>query len=112
MTNDGDVAISPGGDLAVVSGIPNLDQAVRNRLLTEPDEYFFGDYGATLKQYVDSVDPTAVQKIPQDIAASLAQDPRIASASATATQATSGDITVVITYVSAFGDASTLEVSP
>ena len=114
MSNDGDLQASPGGDLATVTDVANLNQAVNNRLLTEPDEYFFSDYGTTLKQYVDSVDPMVTTNIQQDVPASLLNDPRISSASANATFIQNSDgshsLAVQATVVSAFGDASSVGV--
>jgi len=113
MTIEGDLQAAPGGDLALVTGINNLDQAVVNRVLTQPDEYLFDDYGCTLRQYVDSVDPTILDQIPQDVSASLLEDARLSGSTVSVTQdASSGDLTVLITYMSAFGDASSLEVTP
>ena len=111
MTNDGDLQAAPGGDLALVTDLANLNQAVTNRVLIEPDEYLFGDYGCTLKQYVDSVDPTVPTRIQQDVPASLLEDTRIAAATATVVQNTDGSLTVQIDVISAFGASSSVEVA-
>lgn len=112
LTNDGDIQAAPGGDLSLVTGLDNLNQAVVNRVLTQPDEYLFGDYGCTIKQYVDSVDPTLRVQIPPDVTASLLEDSRISDVSVNVTQDSSGDTTVQINYASAFGDTSSVEVTP
>ncbi|MHB1702419.1 MAG: hypothetical protein ACYCSN_20255 [Acidobacteriaceae bacterium] len=114
MAVTGDIQAAPGGDLALVTDIANLDQANTSRLLTTPDEYLFGEYGCTLKQYVDvNVDAGLEAQIQQDITASLLEDPRNGSVpSITVTTNGLETMTISLSVVSAFGDSSNLEVSP
>jgi len=121
MTVDGDLQVTAGGDLAFVTGIANLQQAVNNRVLTLQDEYLFAQgsistdtsYGSTLKQFVDvTITPELREAIPQDVIASLNNESRLSSTSATVDTSVSGQLTVIISVVSAYGDSFDTTVYP
>lgn len=70
------------GQVPTVSGIDNIKQAVRNRLLTELDVYVecCDDYGTTLRDMLNKdLDDNTIEWIKADIRMNVLKDPRIAS---------------------------------
>jgi phage baseplate assembly protein W len=89
-----DVALSGGllvddgnGDFAVVSGPANMVQAVQNRLDSEPGELqFWLPYGCRVHELLgQGTSAPLVQLAASFVCAAVKQDPRISSASVTAT---------------------------
>lgn len=68
-----------GGDFALVAGVPNLTQALRHRLDTEPGELLFHpDYGCLVRRLIGTVaGPVAGQLAREYVRAALLADERI-----------------------------------
>lgn len=90
--DSGDLTIS-NGDLAVVSGFPNLQQALQNRLETEKGELVYHpDYGNGLLAYLGTINGfPLVVFANKEITRTLLADPRVYSVSSISTQA-NGDV--------------------
>ena len=71
--------MTEGGDFAVVSGVANLKQALKNRIETEQGELIYHpEYGSGIRRIVGSVNgPTAELLSAQYAKAAVASDPRI-----------------------------------
>lgn len=85
----GDLQADAGGDFAIVSGLPNLRQALSHRLDTDRGELgFHPEYGSLLRRIVGTVNgPTAGLLAASYAKSAVAADPRIQ-------QVTSSDATV------------------
>lgn len=79
LDSNGDLILTPQGDVQTVSEIDNIKQAVRIRLQTIPDSYLFGDdLGSDLGETVDeALTPQAIKLIEQYAMNALEDDPRI-----------------------------------
>lgn len=75
----GDLIIGTTGDIQLVSGQFNLQQRIRNRLQTLPDYYYFGDWGSTVKLFVDYAGGDFETQIQQAVTSALNDEPTIAS---------------------------------
>lgn len=73
----GDLAISTSGDIQLISDAGNLKQRLSNRIQTLPKEYYFGDFGSTLKLLVDDVSPDIVNKVSQAATAAILAEPYV-----------------------------------
>lgn len=76
---DGLVRADTSGDLQTVVGIPNLNQALRHRLLTELNELdYHPTYGNVLLEYVGYLNAPVLSVLANhEIARTLLQDPRV-----------------------------------
>lgn len=63
LANNGDLVLSPTGDIDLVSGFANLKLALFHRLLTVPGSLIHRpDYGVGIKNYQNGVNSLAVQQ--------------------------------------------------
>lgn len=78
-----DFATTTSGDLAVVAGRPNLDEAVRRRAVTAPGTMTHRPaYGGGLPLFVERLDSSAARsELATQLRRSVLQDPRVADAS-------------------------------
>ena len=70
------------GQVALVSGAANVQQAIKNRLLTELDVYieYCDDYGTTLKDmFGDELTDNTIEWIKTEIQMNVLKEPRVAS---------------------------------
>jgi hypothetical protein len=68
------------GQVPLVSGVDNVKQALRNRLLTELDVYFEScdDYGTTLRDNLkEDLTMQNIEWIKMDIRLTVLKDPRV-----------------------------------
>lgn len=100
---NGDLAVSPTGDLALTEGSTLGQQRVLRRLMTNAGDYVWQtDYGAGLGQFVGAT--TNISSIQADIRSQLFREPAVANAPAPAIDiGTPGDgsIYVHLRYVDA-----------
>ena len=79
LTQTGDVAVNANGDLALISGLDNLKQAIRI-LLRTPQGWFFEapTYGSRLEHYWGKPNtPQTRYSAARDVQEALMADPRI-----------------------------------
>jgi phage baseplate assembly protein W len=103
---ESDIALLDGemfdsnGDIATVSGIANLKQALNNRVVTETGELDFHlDYGCKARKRIGVVGgPTGLMVAGEDVRAALKSDPRVQDVS-NVIVSISGDVTNVETTV-------------
>jgi hypothetical protein len=98
-----DLAFSPSGDLALVTGTVQGEQRVLRRLLSNPGAYIWQiTYGAGLPGFVGQANPQArvraVARQQMRREAAVAQSP---APSVTTVANTSGTLTLSISYVDA-----------
>lgn len=70
------------GQVATVSGTDNVEQAVRNRVMTELDVYieWCDDYGTTLRDMLrEDLDKNNIEWIKTEIEMAVLKEPRVAS---------------------------------
>lgn len=84
---------SPSGDLPLLSGRPNLHQAVRRRTITGEGALLFRPaYGAGVISYVEAAgNPNTRARLVNALRRNLLADPRLADASVVATPGTADD---------------------
>ena len=85
--------VAENGDFALVSGVKNLSQALKHRILTAPGELVFhGDYGCDVHRIIGKVNnSTAVLLAAQYVRSGLEKETRIARVSQS-TAESSGDV--------------------
>lgn len=69
------------GQIALVTGVDNVRQAIRNRLLTELDTYieWCDDYGTTLRDMLRrDLTPSNIEWIKTEIQMNILKEPRVA----------------------------------
>lgn len=77
---NGDLVLTPQGDIELVSGVQNVKQMIRVRLQTRPDSYIFGtDLGSELGQTIDAPLSNKTQQDIQQFTTQALQDPRISN---------------------------------
>ena len=77
------------GDIDLVSGYPNVKQAIINRLNTDADFYniFYPKYGGNLFEQMGELNhPTIHEYIRIEVESIVKQDPRISNVNATVTK--------------------------
>ncbi|MCF8566919.1 hypothetical protein LLE49_19555 [Alicyclobacillus tolerans] len=75
---NGDLVLTPQGDVGLVSGTDNIKQMIRVRLQTIPDTYIFGnDLGSELGQTIDEPLNPVTQKLVDQYVRNALVDPRI-----------------------------------
>lgn len=81
LDNNGFLRSDSSGDIQTVVGVPNLNQAIRHRLLTELNELdYHPNYGNVLLEYVGHLNaPVLTVLANHEIMRTLLQDPRIKS---------------------------------
>lgn len=69
------------GQVALVSGTANVQQAIKNRLLTELDVYieYCDDYGTTLRDMFKELTENSIEWIKTEIQMNVLKEPRVAS---------------------------------
>jgi phage baseplate assembly protein W len=73
----GDLAISPTGDIALISGSPLGQQRVLRRLMTNPGDYIWQlDYGAGLGQFIGQ--PSNISQIEAVIRSQIFKESAVA----------------------------------
>lgn len=79
LDSNGDLILTPQGDVQTVSELDNIKQMIRVRLQTIPDSYLFGfDLGSQLGETVDEpLSPSTQKLIEQYTINALEADPRI-----------------------------------
>jgi hypothetical protein len=74
-----DLTINTTGDIQLVSGQFNLQQRIMNRLKTLPDFYYFGDWGSTVKLFVDYVGADLETQVQQSVTAACLSEPTVST---------------------------------
>lgn len=74
-----DLSINTTGDIQLVSGRFNLQQRIINRLKTMPDFYYFGDWGSTVKLFIDYVGPDFETQVQQSVTSACVSEPTVSS---------------------------------
>lgn len=96
----GDLAVGPGGDLAVTDGTALGQQRVLRRLLTNPGDYVWNPtYGAGLSQFVGQ--PASTARIRSVIRSQIFQESVVARSPEPAVDvqaAPDGSVTVQVRY--------------
>ena len=96
--NGDDLAETSTGDLAVVSGAPNLAQAVLRRLIRAPGELVWAPgYGAGLTRFIEQANTPATRLVAAQLGRrSLRQDPRVDEVDVSVTAGASPNETQVL----------------
>ena len=110
----GDLAVGPGGDLAVVAAASLGQQRVLRRLLTNPGDYLWNpSYGAGLAQFVGQ--PASAARIRSVIRSQIFQESAVARQPEPAIDVqvdAAGTVTVQVRYAdSATGQTQVLSFS-
>jgi phage baseplate assembly protein W len=81
MLVDGDLTADAGGDIATISGVPNLSQALYNRLETHPEDLLqHPTYGCDVYELVGKGASSSIGLLAASrVARSIRADPRISS---------------------------------
>ena len=90
------------GDIDLVSGYPNVKQAIINRLNTDTDFYniFYPKYGGNLFEHMGELNhPTIHEYIRIEVESIVKQDPRISNVNATVTKNGSSSVNCELNVV-------------
>jgi phage baseplate assembly protein W len=104
---NGDLVLSSGGDLALISGIANLKAALFHRLVTVPGTLVHKPtYGVGITQYENSCSSFSVQqKLATLIQEQFALDPRVQSVDTVSISSEDGtpQMTVIKVFITPIG---------
>lgn len=110
---DGLLQADADGDLAVVSGVDNLKQALKNRVVTDNGELIFHpEYGTLVRQLLGAMNgPNAGLLAAQYVSASLLLDPRVQSVDKSVVNIVGDDVDVQMEVIPVVGRSVQLSTS-
>ena len=105
LLQDGQLTANANGDVATISGVPNLVQALENRLETHPgDLTFHPTYGCKVYTLLgQGADQSTLQLAASFVASAIQADPRISSVEGAAVSVTGDTVAVSATAITVDG---------